>query len=103
MTHIQESQNKYWGFYGTLNDALGRKNIPESITVQTWEIISVKLLATLLKPTADAETVREYLDSKSGRHLANRIVDNYLSTGVIMVELPSWIQTSFDQFCLQQY
>ena len=70
-TNIPSTQNTDWGFWGTIDNG---KHNPQV----EWNkaFIFIKSLAAKVdgKAVSDEE-IRGFLDSKSGRHLANGVID----------------------------
>jgi hypothetical protein len=63
-TTILPSRNTEWGYWGTI----GRiENDPAADTAEAWEIASRRIAEVT---TASPEGVRDYLDSRHGRHYA---------------------------------
>jgi len=84
-----ESQNKEYGFYGSINN-----HYSEEKTNQKWtEAFKTLIELSNKKP----EEIRDYLDSRSGRKLADCVIDSKddLKTMVIK-EYIKWIE--FDLF-----
>lgn len=60
------SRNEHWGFIGTT-----RLFLPDALAA--WQIAS-RLIAE--ETTCSPEGVRDFLDSRMGRHFADMVVDN---------------------------
>ena len=86
---VLESENKGYGFYGTIN-----LHYSEEKTNKKWtEAFETLTQLTNKKP----EEIRDYLDSRSGRKLADCVIDSQadLKTTVIK-EFIKWVE--FDLF-----
>jgi len=86
---VLESENKEYGFYGTIN-----LHYSEEKTNKKWtETFKTLIELSNKKP----EEIRDYLDSRSGRKLADCVIDSRddLKTTVIK-EYIKWVE--FDLF-----
>lgn len=86
---VLESENKEWGFYGTIFN-----HYSEEKTNKKW----TEAFKTLLElSNKKAEEIRDYLDSRSGRKLADCVIDSRddLKTTVVK-EYSKWVE--FDLF-----
>lgn len=62
------SENTAWGFCGTI----GRHGEDRKMAVEAWPLASTAIAAATGCP---ATAVREFLDSRHGRHLADDVLD----------------------------
>ena len=87
---VLESENKEYGFYGTVNNHL---STTEKINKAWTDAFETLMKLSSKKP----EEIRNYLDSKSGRKLADCVRDSQddLKTTVIK-EFTKWVE--FDLF-----
>jgi hypothetical protein len=79
---IPQTQNTDWGFYGTINTAIGFK---EKTTDKIWNAMAGKIKA--LYPQCTDEQAVDFLDSRIGRHLADDIgvnIGNRKSTKILL-------------------
>ena len=84
------SQNKEWGFYGTVNNYYPTESKINNVWAETFK--------TLMELSdKQPEEIRDYLDSRSGRKLADCIIDSRddLKTTVTK-EYIKWVE--FDLF-----
>lgn len=66
-TTILPTRNEAWGFFGTIDRI---ENDPAANAAKAWEIAS----RTIAEATeASAKGVRDFLDSRSGRHFADDV------------------------------
>jgi hypothetical protein len=86
-----KSRNTIWGFYNEVANRLGDKMAPEAF--------SKAANAIMIRFKVDAGTARDYLDSRSGRHLADSLSDAQLGSpnAVNMMKHP-WIKKDFTSF-----
>lgn len=66
----EPTRNKAWGFWGTISDLLGEK-----AAAVLWDGLSTSMLSKF-KGTSPA-AVRAYLDSTTGRHTADSVLDAF--------------------------
>ena len=86
---ILETQNEEWGFYGTINNHYSKEK-----TDKKWGE-AFKLLLDLSQKTP--EEIRDYLDSRSGRKLADCVIDLKGNLkDIIINEYSKWVE--FDLF-----
>lgn len=69
---ILPSDNTAWGFYGTISHALQDAKGTEAV----WNTIFAMLMSEY--PDASSQAIREFLDSKYGRHFADSVVDELI-------------------------
>ena len=80
-TTVLESQNKTWGFYGTT-----LCQYAEAETVERWK----QAFEVLQRVSGlESEEIRDYLDSRSGRKLADCCCGNDVKTSILK-EYFSW-------------
>ncbi len=76
------TQNPEWGFFGTI----GRiENDPASDPAKAWEIASRRIAETT---EASPEGVRDFLDSRHGRHFADDIAKGEMLYEPLMPRSP---------------
>lgn len=68
-TTILPTRNTEWGLFGTLSRI---KTCPTDDPVEAWEIASRRIAATT---GAAPDRVRDFLDSRHGRHFANDVAN----------------------------
>jgi hypothetical protein len=73
-TTILPTRNIKWGFFGTISRI---ETSPAVDPTEAWEIVSRRIAETT---EASPEGVRDFLDSRHGRHFADEVA-NSLSTG----------------------
>lgn len=79
----EQSKNLTWGFYGTT-----LSNYPKSQTETRWE----EALTIIQELSGESpEVVRRYLDSRAGRHLADRCYNEDVKTTIEQV-FETWIK-----------
>jgi hypothetical protein len=71
------SRNEAWGFYGTMQTAGGDP-------MQAWNAASAMIAATT---DASLEGVRDFLDSRHGRHFADDVVGHIQNGGELGVAI----------------
>jgi hypothetical protein len=67
-TKIQPTRNEDWGFYGTM----GRSEHAAADPAAAWEVASRRIAETT---SAAPEGVRDFLDSRHGRHFADDVAN----------------------------
>ena len=68
-TTILPTQNTEWGFWGTISRI---ENDPAADPAKAWEIASRRIAEVT---TASPEGVRDFLDSRHGRHFADDVAN----------------------------
>jgi hypothetical protein len=67
---ILPTENTTWGFYGTMDHALGgNANV-------VWNAMFAALMKAY--PGVSSASIREFLDGKYGRHLGDALLDNFI-------------------------
>ena len=84
---ILESQNKQYGFFGTVAILHGRKKAKDE-----WAAASCWVFQAL--PSWSAEDVRGFLDSTYGRHLADEAHQKH--GGVAEVDPERWVRSMYE-------
>ncbi len=84
-TTILPTQNTEWGFFGTI----GRiENDPAADAGKAWEIASRRIAeATIASP----EGVRDFLDSRHGRHFADDVANELCKGEALKVAIDAAI------------
>ena len=84
---ILESQNKQYGFFGTVAILHGRKKAKDE-----WAAASRWVFQAL--PSWSAEDIRGFLDSTYGRHLADEAHQKH--GGIAEVDPERWIRSMYE-------
>ena len=74
-TTILETQNTEWGFWGTISRI---ENHPAADPAKAWDIASHRIAEVT---TASPEGVRDFLDSRHGRHFADDVASELAKAG----------------------
>jgi len=72
---VLPTENESWGFYGTLSQSM-----PDTIAMNDLWIAAFKAFLEVF-PGIDSKVVREFLDSKGGRMLADSVIDDLQGKG----------------------
>lgn len=83
---ILTTENKEWGFWGTMASCLGDRGTPR----HAWDTAFVCILGAT---GADADSVRAFLDSKHGRHFADTVLDAMAGLPTVGAAIESAIDT----------
>jgi hypothetical protein len=75
-TTILPTRNEAWGFFGTMQ-------LAGADPMQSWNAASAMIAA---ETDASAEGVRDFLDSRHGRHFADDVLSELASTGAEHLE-----------------
>lgn len=72
---VLPTENESWGFYGTLSQSM-----PDTAQMNDIWVAAFKAFLEAF-PGIDSKVVREFLDSKGGRHFADAIMDDAVAKG----------------------
>jgi len=72
---VLPTENESWGFYGTLSQSM-----PDTVQMNDIWVAAFKAFLEVY-PGIDSKVVREFLDSKGGRHFADSIMDSAVAKG----------------------
>ena len=83
-TTVLPSENRNWGFYGTVHDA--RRPRSEAAADREWQ----KMSRRCRKAGLSAKSCRDFLDSRVGRHLADQVLERKVTTTELKKSFIDW-------------
>ena len=89
-TTILPTRNEPWGFWGTLDRI---ENDPAADAAKAWEIASRRIAETT---ESSPEGVRDFLDSRHGRHFAEDVANKLCKGETLKVAIDAAIDRWMD-------